>query len=181
MNGTEKVTAKSRDLAAVAQEIELNLRELRRMLRKPLREEVARASLTWPQRNAMQVLVLVHSDGLSLKELSKRMGLAHATVSGIVDRLEKRGLVERSRDSLDGRFTRIVVSNPVRKFMTTKLRALMTDPLQEALHRATPAERRTIREGLRTLRRVMAADSPELQGVAVEKSGKASRAIENAR
>ena len=171
--------AKSRELAALAQEIELNLRELRRMLRKPLREEVARASLTWPQRNAMQVLV--HSEGLSLKELSKRMGLAHATVSGILDRLEKRGLVDRSRDSLDGRFTRIVISDAVRKFMATKLRGLMTNPLQEALHRATPAERRKIREGLRTLRRVMGALSPELQGVAVEKSGKTNRVIENVR
>jgi DNA-binding MarR family transcriptional regulator len=179
MNSTEKVMAKSRDLAAAAQEIELNLRELRRMLRKPLREEVARASLTWPQRNAMQVLV--HSGGLSLKELSKRMGLAHATVSGIMDRLEKRGLVERSRDSLDGRLTRIVISDAVRKFMATKLRALMTDPLQEALHRATTAERRTIREGLRTLRRVMGAVSPELQGVTLEKSGKTNRVIDNAR
>ena len=163
----------------MAQEIDLNLRELRRMLRKPLQEEVARASLTWPQRNAMQVLV--HTDGLSLKELSKKMGLAHATVSGIVDRLEKRGLVERSRDSCDGRFTRIVVSHPVRESMTTKLRALMTDPLQEALCQATPSERSKIREGLRTLRRVIGAVSPELQGIAVEKPGKVNRVIENAR
>jgi DNA-binding MarR family transcriptional regulator len=125
--------------------------------------------------------VLVRSDGLSLKELSKRMGLAHATVSGIVDRLQKRGLVERSRDSLDGRLTRILVSNPVRKFMTTKLRALMTDPLQEALRQATPSERRTIREGLRTFRRVMGAVSPELRDVAFEKSGKANRVIERPR
>ena len=34
-------------------------------------------------------------DGLSVKELSRRMGLSHSTVSGIVDRLERRGLVAR--------------------------------------------------------------------------------------
>ena len=64
--------------------------------------------LTLPQRNVMQVLV--QSDGLSLKELSKQVGLAHATVSGIVDRLEKRGLVERRQDASDGRFTKIMIS-----------------------------------------------------------------------
>lgn len=138
----------------MAQEIDATLRELGRALRKPLEEEAARAGITLPQRNVMQVLV--HSDGLSLKELSKQVGLAHATVSGIVDRLEKRGFVVRRNDSQDGRFTKIMISDAVRRNMPEKLRTIMVGPLQKALRRATPAERHMIQEGLRALRRVMA-------------------------
>jgi DNA-binding MarR family transcriptional regulator len=145
--------AKKQELAEIAQEIALHLRELRRAIRKPIVDEAARAGLTWPQRNVMQVLV--QSDGLSLKALSKQVGLAHATVSGIVDRLEKRGLVKRRQDPSDGRFTKIMISSAVRHFMRTKLRTLMADPLRDALCRATPAERKAIRDGLRTLRQVM--------------------------
>jgi DNA-binding MarR family transcriptional regulator len=145
--------AKKHGLAELAQEIDVNLRELRRTLRKPTEVDAARAGLTWPQRNVMQVLV--QSDGLSLKELSKQVGLAHATVSGIVDRLEKRGLAERRQDQSDARFTKVMVSSAVRRFMKARLRRIMTDPLHEALLRATPAERKTIRDGLRALRRVV--------------------------
>ena len=165
--------ANNRELAAMAEEIDLNLRELRRASRKPIENEAARAGITWPQRNAMKVLV--NSDGLSLKELSKRMGLAHATVSGIVDRLEKRGLVERKQDPSDGRFTNILVSDPVRRFMKTKLNVFMIDPLREALRQATPAERRKIREGLQILRRVMAVGPPQSKNDEVDVSRKAQR------
>ena len=47
--------------------------------------------------------VLVHSEGISLRALSKELGLAHSTVSGIVDRLEKRGMVVRQTDEADRR------------------------------------------------------------------------------
>jgi DNA-binding MarR family transcriptional regulator len=173
MNGPENMKANTQELAAMAEEIDLNLRELRRALRKPIENEAARAGITWPQRNAMQVLV--RSDGLNLKELSKRMGLAHATVSGIVDRLEKRGLVERKQDSSDGRFTNVLVSDPVRKFMKTKLNALMIDPLREALRQTTPAERRKIREGLRILRRVTAGTALRFENDELAISRKAKR------
>jgi len=44
---------------------------------------------------------------LSLTELSPKLGLANSTVCGIVDRLEKRELVSRTRDTNDRRVVRI--------------------------------------------------------------------------
>ena len=82
-------------------------------MRQPIEEEAARAGITLPQQNVMQVLI--RSDGLSLKELSKQVGLAHATVSGIVDRLEKRGMVVRRQNPEDRRFTKIMISDAVRR------------------------------------------------------------------
>jgi MarR family transcriptional regulator, organic hydroperoxide resistance regulator len=150
--------SKKQDFAEMAQEIALDLRELARAMRRPIEEEAAHAGITLPQQNVMQVLI--RSDGLSLKELSKQVGLAHATVSGIVDRLEKRGMVVRRPNTDDRRFTKIMISDAVRRNMPGRLRTLTIDPLQKALRRATPAERRLIRAGLRALSRVLETSKP---------------------
>jgi len=98
--------------------------------------------------------VAVQSGRASLKDLSKQVGLAHSTVSGIVDRLEKRGLLERETDPADGRTTRIAACKVVRDYLRDTLPHLTTDPLVKALRHAKPSEQNRILEGLRTLRRV---------------------------
>jgi DNA-binding MarR family transcriptional regulator len=145
-----------RGLAEMAQQIDAYLRAIRRELRKPLSTEIARGKLTAPQRGIMQILVGV--DGLSLKELSRRAELAHSTVSGIVDRLEKRGLVARQPDAKDGRFSRIVATEPVRNFVRDRLPELTMQPLIAALRRVEPRERTRIVAGLRALRRALDGD-----------------------
>ncbi len=136
----------------MAQEIDRELRGIREILRKPIESEFACGELTGPQRSIMQILV--HSDGLSLKDLSKQIGLAHSTVSGIVDRLEKRGMVEREANQADGRSNKISASKEVRDYVRDTLPTLAIHPLVEALRRAKPPERAAILEGLRTLRRL---------------------------
>jgi len=144
---------KNSDLTRMAAEIEAHLSAVRQVLRQPVEAEFARGNLTAPQRSVMQALF--HTDGLSLKDLSRRVGLAHSTVSGIVDRLEKRGLAERRPDPSDGRASVIVVSQAVRAYMRDAFPALVLNPVIAALRSARPAERAVILEGLRTLRRVL--------------------------
>lgn len=150
--------AKPPELTRMAQEIEGHLSAVRQILRQPVEAEFARGNLTGPQRAVMQALF--HDGGLSLKELSRRVGLAHSTVSGIVDRLEERGLAERRRDATDGRALAIVVSSQVRSYMRDTFPAVALHPVTAALRRAKPAERAAILEGLRTLRRVVEAACP---------------------
>jgi DNA-binding MarR family transcriptional regulator len=102
----------SKRIALLAQEIDQHLRAIRQSLRQPVEAEFAKGGLTGPQRSVMHVLV--HSSGLSLKELSRQVGLTHSTVSGIVDRLKKQGLVERRTDSHDRRVTKTATSAGVR-------------------------------------------------------------------
>lgn len=147
-----------REVLKMAEEIDRDLRAIRQILRQPLEAEIARGALTGPQQSAMSVLV--KSEGLSLKELSKQLGLAHSTVSGIVDRLEKQGLVERHADEADGRFSKLVVSDKVRKFLRETWPALEMHPLAEALTAATPKERRAVTEGVQVLRRVLERSRP---------------------
>ena len=88
-------------------------------------------------------------------ELSDQLGLAHSTVSGIVDRLEKRGFVKREAVETDRRITKIVVADHVRDYMRDTWPSLELNPLVEALGAATPAEREQVLKGIRTLRRLL--------------------------
>lgn len=147
------------DLRAVARGMEAQLAGIRRKLRRQLEAEFAKGELTGPQRLVMEALVNSgeRPEGMSLKELSERVSLAHSTVSGIVDRLERRGMVARRAAEEDRRITRVAVSPAVRQFMRRRLPELTLSPLVRALRRATAAERRTIRDGLDALERLLDA------------------------
>ncbi len=136
-----------------AEQIEQDLSGIRRALRKPLETEVARGELTAPQAAVMREVV--RTEGVSLRDLSRAVSLAHSTVSGIIDRLEKRGLVERRADAGDGRVSCIYPTAPVSEFIQKRLPSLTRGPLTHALQRATPEERTTITASLRRLRELL--------------------------
>src|SRR6266576_1060090 len=92
-NPRSKDNGPSAKLRELAQQTERQLNIIQRSMRQRLQAEFARGNLTGPQRLVMSALV--HSEGLSLKQLSEAVSLAHSTVSGIVDRLVKQGLIER--------------------------------------------------------------------------------------
>jgi MarR family transcriptional regulator, organic hydroperoxide resistance regulator len=95
-----------------------------------------------------------------LKELGKELGLAHSTVSGIVDRLGQKGLVERKTDEADLRFTRIVPTEAVRNFLKERWPSLESQPLAEALGKSKRLRAGVVRDGLATLRRLLELGYP---------------------
>ena len=145
-----RLSATDESLLKLAQEMDQHLSVIRQRLREPLETEFARGGLTGPQRMVMQALV--QSQGLSLKQLSAQVSLAHSTVSGIVDRLQARGMVSRQKDEADGRATVITPSTQVREFLTDRMPELAISPLKEALRRASESEKATVLRGLRKLR-----------------------------
>lgn len=157
--GRTRQNAPSAELHALAQRTERQLNAIQRRMRQRLQAEYARGQLTGPQRLVMSVVV--HRRGVSLKELSEAVSLAHSTVSGIVDRLMKQGLVERQTHATDRRVTLIVASRPVRDFMVKRMPELALHPLLEALRRASSAEREAITKGLDTLDSLLAAQDME--------------------
>lgn len=119
--------------------------------------------LTPPQQLALRVLVKrmqtqPEAAGISLTELSRRMGLAHSTVSGIVDRLERQGLVARIPRSDDRRSVSIELTPAVRDWVEHELPARRLDPLASALMRATDAEWNDIVNGVEALERLLTED-----------------------
>jgi DNA-binding MarR family transcriptional regulator len=141
------------ELAAQARRLERHLGGIRRALRKPLEAEVARGELTVPQAAVMQVVVA--HNGISLKDLSQEVSLAHSTVSGIADRLEKRGMLERRPDPVDGRVSRIYPTHVVTEFVRHRIPELTAGPLANALSRASEEERAAIERALRHLRELL--------------------------
>jgi DNA-binding MarR family transcriptional regulator len=142
-------------LVVEAEEMERDLRAIRRALHRPFEEEIAKGGLTVPQKAVMQVIV--GQDGISLKDLSIAVSLAHSTVSGIVDRLEKRGMIERRPDARDGRIRSIHASAPVTKFIRETIPELSRGPLATALERTTGEERKRIGWALKRLRELLEA------------------------
>ena len=140
-------------IAGLAERMERDLGGIRRALRRPLEAEVARGGLTVPQSAVMEVVVRNH--GVSLKDLSQEVSLAHSTVSGIVDRLEKRGMIERRPDPADRRVSRIYPAAVVAEFVRQRIPALTRGPLEAALKRTTKAEREAIGSALRRLRELL--------------------------
>jgi DNA-binding MarR family transcriptional regulator len=137
-------------LNQVAETIERQLREIREIMRRPLDAEYARGQLTGPQTSVMQV-VFRSPDGITLKDLRQRVGLAHSTTSGIVDRLVARGMLERKVSDNDRRFTTISLTSAVRSFMSKQTPRLIKLPLVNALRQATPAQRDCVLRGVETL------------------------------
>jgi DNA-binding MarR family transcriptional regulator len=146
-------TERQTDLSSLAQEVEQRLSAIRQVIRRPVIAEFAKGGLTGPQRSVMRVLV--RSDGLSLKDLTARIGLSHSTVSGIVDRLERQGLAERKVNPTDRRNTTITASQIVLDFLKNDYPKLAAHPLEQALSRASQADLKVILSGIRRLHRLM--------------------------
>jgi MarR family transcriptional regulator, organic hydroperoxide resistance regulator len=142
-----------------AEAITDHIRAVRLILKRPIAELIARGGLTAPQVGALKALTL--GGPASLKDLCARLGLAHSTVSGIVDRLERKGLVRRETDPQDRRLSRIVVSDEVKTFIATGAALHHPAPLIEALRRASGEERSRIVEGLTTLRHLLEGGGPK--------------------
>jgi DNA-binding MarR family transcriptional regulator len=146
---------------AEATRVAATLDAIGRLIRQSVWAEARRmpVPLTPPQQLALRVLVkrmqTQPEAGISLTELSRRMGLAHSTVSGIVDRLERQGLVARIPRSDDRRSVGIELTPAVRDWVEHELPARKLDPLASALLRATDAEWSDIVNGVEALERLL--------------------------
>jgi len=113
----------------------------RRSLRDPIATVVEEQKLTPPQ---LHVLLWLGTDGaLTMGELAKRSGVADKTLTGVVDRLERDGLLQRERDSED---RRVVRANLTRKGATLHKRidAQMGEQMARVLGVLDPTDRRDL-------------------------------------
>ncbi|HEX3343744.1 MAG TPA: MarR family transcriptional regulator [Polyangiaceae bacterium] len=112
---------------------------------------------------------LEHADGQTLAALSRRMLVTAGNLTGLVDRAERDGVVERRPDPSDRRLSRV--------FLTAKGRALVEGLIpvhaahvSELLSPLDAAERRDLRRLLGRLRGSLAArNAPAPRSVAAVK------------
>lgn len=90
----------------VTDEVLINLRKIIQMIDIHSRYLVRQVGLTGPQLAILQELS--RQGNISTGELAKAISLSQATVTGILERLEKKDLVERTRSDNDRR--RVIVN-----------------------------------------------------------------------
>jgi DNA-binding MarR family transcriptional regulator len=88
-------------------------------------------------------------DGVPHRELAGRLGLTPATLTPVVDALERAGDVRRERDADDRRVVRVYLTDSGRR-----RRVAVADQVDQALRDALPGEEPTVR---RYLGQVLAA------------------------
>jgi DNA-binding MarR family transcriptional regulator len=135
--------------ASEAREIVGLFRSLRRHLVRGSRAELARSGLTAAQ---VSVISLLGTQGsMTLGDLSRELELSHSTVSGIVDRLQAKEIVERKPSVDDRRYVQISLAESV----ASRAPALSDEGpigrLEAVLKAATDDERRRIKDGLALL------------------------------
>jgi DNA-binding MarR family transcriptional regulator len=105
----------------------------------------------------LNVLTLLEAHGpLSMSHLAEALDISVASVTGVVDRMEKRGLVERRRDSDD---RRVVLVHPAAGGRTVfgEIDARRRKGLAKLLEALTDDDLRGLLQGHRALRAARAA------------------------
>ncbi|WP_334109536.1 MarR family winged helix-turn-helix transcriptional regulator [Thermodesulfitimonas autotrophica] len=128
------------------------LREVNHLLRQEMRHLFRDAGFTFPQLSVIHVLR--KRGRATVHEISAELKLKDSTVSGILDRLEGRGFVTRTRSEKDRRVVHVELTE---KFaaLHDDLHARVNEYMDAILSRAGEEELYKIVEGLTTLKRVL--------------------------
>lgn len=101
MAQTDQGVQRGSDIDRIVETILYLYSESRRVTKQVARD----MGLTGPQITALKILEAVGE--ISLSELSERMSARNSTITGIVDRMERDGLVMRERSDQDRRVVKI--------------------------------------------------------------------------
>lgn len=110
------------------------------------------SGITPPQ--GMVLGVLSKEKKIKITELSSKLGLSNSTISGIVDRLEKQGMVERVRSEKDRRVVYVSIS-PNFKEMHQTFHKDLQQTIENVMNKGTSDDLEKIFEGLNTLKRLL--------------------------
>jgi len=126
----------------------VDLKSIQQTLKKRMHNHFKEMALTAPQ--GMMVMILERHGSLKISEISEKVGLSNSTVSGIVDRLEAQGLVERVRSEKDRRVVNVSNTQLMKDKLVTHDDA-MNMIMQNALDIASEEELETVAGGLKIL------------------------------
>jgi len=93
----------TKPFASKEEEVSLNLQRTAEALRWAIVETLKPYELTPVQYNVLRILRGAGEQGLMCSEISERLITKDSDITRLLDRLENRGLVKRSRDAKDRR------------------------------------------------------------------------------
>jgi len=124
--------------------------EVMHLFRQIMSKVFEDTGITIPQ--GMVIGILSKEKSLKLTELSSKLSLSNSTVSGIVDRLEKQGVIKRERSKKDKRVVYVSISAD---FMYQDFHKNLEGNLENLINKGTPEELDKIVDGLDTLKKLM--------------------------
>ncbi|MFD8522282.1 MarR family transcriptional regulator [Streptomyces capillispiralis] len=86
-----------------------------------------------------QLLCVLTADRPSFSELATTLGCDRTNVTGMIDRLERRGLLARERDSEDRRVNRVTATQEGEQLIV-RLRERFAESVADRFSRLTPEE-----------------------------------------
>ncbi len=114
------------------------------------------AGLTVPQLLCLRAIAAAGDQDITAAEVSRAVGVGPATITGILDRLERSGLVHRERRSRDRRKVSLVLTPEGRERMTTRS---LQDQFVEAILALDQSERDEMLRGLRRVVEMLGAST----------------------
>jgi MarR family transcriptional regulator for hemolysin len=125
------------------------IHDVARMMRWDFDRRAGTVGLT---RSQWSVLVhLFRADGIQQKELAELLDITAITLTGLLDRLERDGWVERRADPADRRAKRVYLTQKVAPVMK-ELRAVGREVRKAALAGLSESEQQTLMELLLKVR-----------------------------
>lgn len=132
-------------------EVVTALRNLMDTVKHRIHHNFKEMPITAPQ--GMLVRALYRHGKMKVSDLSEKMGLSNSTVSGIIDRLENQGMVERIRSKEDRRIVYVDVTPEFKKNLEVHMREI-DKMLENIVNSATAEELADVFKGLHTLQRI---------------------------
>lgn len=133
-----------------------NIRRVFQVVNEQSKRAEKETGITGPQLWAIKTIA--QESPIMVSELARRMYLHPATVVGILDRLEKQGLVARVRSTVDRRVVRIELTEQGQE-LVKKAPEVAQGLLVKGLERLPGSKLRSIDEGLDTLVDILGAQS----------------------
>jgi MarR family transcriptional regulator for hemolysin len=125
------------------------IHEVARLMRRRFEEEASTHGFTLPQWRALAEIF--RSEGIAQVSLAAALDVDQMTVSGIVSRLEKRGLIERYPDPNDSR-AKLAKLTPAGLELVTRAKNVGRALYENALDGISPDERAAMTANLRLIR-----------------------------
>ncbi|NBI05999.1 MarR family winged helix-turn-helix transcriptional regulator [Senegalia massiliensis] len=121
-------------------------------MKRNIEDEFKEMNLTGPQ--GMLIGILSKYEEMKISDISQKMGLSNSTVSGIVDRMEKQGYIERIRSKEDRRVVHVKIT-PSFKEKSKNHFSKVENKIDDIIKNGTKEEIEKIYEGLETLKKVL--------------------------
>lgn len=131
------------------------LKEVLNLIHKSINEQFKELNITGPQ--GMVIGILIRHGKMKISDLSSELGLSNSTVSGIIDRLEKQGIVERTRSEDDRRVVYVKVADEF-KAKGMKRFCAIEERINHIMSKASSQQIEVILKGINELKKLLLDD-----------------------